>query len=213
MGRHGEASRMPFLYEDAFLEALRQPRPDPGGGSAAAHGALMALCLLEKVAVLEKKRASGASAFDPWWDEKRREISSMAEELLWCRKHDVEVYKNLAGTRKSEHSPSARDSAAEAAAQVPLNIMKAAIAALETARVVGARCARHLTADVAVAAEFLAAAVQGAFWIALANAQLVENAERRENLIETLLKYRDEGEERLRLVREILKDRNETGGR
>ncbi|MEJ5348213.1 MAG: cyclodeaminase/cyclohydrolase family protein [Desulfosoma sp.] len=204
---------MPLLYDDAFLEVLRQPRPDPGGGSAAAHGALMALCLLEKVIALEKKRASGATASDLWWEERRREINSMAHELFWYRKHDVEVYKNLAATRKSQHSLSARDSAAEAASQVPLNVMKAAAAALETSEAVGARCARHLTADVAVAVEFLGSAVQGAFWIGLANAQLVENAKRRETLIQTLLKHREKGEERLRHVREILKDRNETGGR
>ena len=42
--------------DSAFLKALAQGRPDPGGGAAAAHSAALGLALLEKVCQLEHRR-------------------------------------------------------------------------------------------------------------------------------------------------------------
>lgn len=170
--------------EDAFLEALRKPRPDPGGGSAAAHGALLALYLLEKVLVLEKNRAKPTPEEQGWWEKAREELRRLEEDLVRLRAEDVEAYRRLSSALKAENRGAARDDAAEAAFEVPLAIMEAAGKALRKAAVVIRRCAVHLRADVAVAAEFLASAVQAASWIARANALLVENDERRSRLLE-----------------------------
>ena len=42
--------------DSAFLEALAQARPDPGGGAAAAHSGALGLALLAKVVQLEQRR-------------------------------------------------------------------------------------------------------------------------------------------------------------
>lgn len=204
---------MPEPWNDAFLEALQQPRPDPGGGSAAAHGGLMALCLLHKVAALEEKRAAKTSALGRWWNETLQEILSLAEAFRRWRKDDVEAYQKLAQVWKVEASHAVRDAAAMAATQVPLAVMKTAASALKTAGAIGDRCARHLAADVAVAAEFLGSALHGAFWIALANAECLHDAKSHEGLRRILWKLREEGEETLRGLRQSLKDRCEAGRR
>ncbi|ROQ93354.1 cyclodeaminase/cyclohydrolase family protein [Desulfosoma caldarium] len=200
-------------WNDAFLKALQEPRPDPGGGSAAAHGGLMALCLLHKVAALEAKRAARTSTVGRWWNETLQEIRSLAEAFRRWRQDDAVAYQKLAQVHKMEASHAVRDSAATEAAKIPLAIMKTAASALKMAVAIGDRCARHLTADVAVAAEFLGSALHGAFWIALANAECLHDAKSREDLRRMLRKQREEGEETLRVVRHSLKDRCEAGRR
>lgn len=202
-----------MALSDSFLEALKKPRPDPGGGAAAAHGALMALCLLEKVAGLEKNRSQPASDARQRWEETLQEIHRAAQNIERLRSSDVEAYRILARTLKEEVRQSIRDDAAEAASRVPLAVMEAAAKVLETAAGVGRRCAFHLTADVAVAAELLGSAVQSAFWIALWNADLVKNPHQRGRLMGVLSEVRAAGEERLRTVREELEKRRETGSR
>lgn len=198
---------------DAFLESLQEPRPDPGGGSAAAHGALMAVSLLQKVAMLEKKRARPAGDAKEGWDETLEELRRLGDDLLRLRTEDVEAYRVLAEALKAGYGKTRRDEAAEAASQVPLAIMKTAADALQEAAAVGRRCADHLRADVAVAAEFLGAAVQAAFWIGRANALLIQNPERRVHLLEILRNRRDAGVEDFRAVRRELGEHGEARSR
>uniref|UniRef100_A0A831ZJ94 Cyclodeaminase/cyclohydrolase domain-containing protein n=1 Tax=Desulfacinum infernum TaxID=35837 RepID=A0A831ZJ94_9BACT len=193
--------------DDAFLDALRKPRPDPGGGSAAAHGALMALCLLEKVVVLEKNRTHAARDKRGWWDGTLEELRRLEDDLKGLRTEDVAAYRRLASALKAENPDQGRDDAAEAALRVPLAIMETAAEALRTAAAVGRRCAIHLRADVAVAVEFLGSAVQAAYWIARANALLVQNPERQTRLVHIVRQGRDAGARRWRAVRrELEKD-------
>ncbi|WP_448384593.1 cyclodeaminase/cyclohydrolase family protein [Desulfosoma sp.] len=193
--------------DDAFLDALRKPRPDPGGGSAAAHGALMALCLLEKVAVLEKNRTHAARDKRGWWGGTLEELRRLEDDLKGLRTEDVAAYRRLASALKAENPDQGRDDAAEAALRVPLAIMETAAEALRTATAVGRRCAIHLRADVAVAVEFLGSAVQAAYWIARANALLVQNPERQTRLVHIVRQGRDAGARRCRAVRrELEKD-------
>ncbi len=194
---------------DGFLHALQKPRPDPGGGSAAAHGALMAVCLLEKVVLLEKNRAKPAPDGTRWWDEALEGLRRLGHVLTRLRAEDVEAYRTLAGALKAGLKLTSRDDAAEEASRVPSAIMEAAAEALLTATTVGRRCAKHLRADVAVAAEFLGSAVQAAFWIARANALLIENPERRAHLLEILRHRRDEGSGILQAAREEFAEHGE----
>lgn len=162
----------------------------------------MAVCLLEKVVVLEKKRAKPARDGMPWWDEALEGLQRLGDTLTRLRAEDVKAYGILAGALKAEQEQTSRDDAAEAASHVPVAIMEAAADALRTATAVGRRCAKHLRADVAVATEFLGSAVQAAFWISRANALLMENPERRAQLLETLRHRRDEGAAILQAARE-----------
>jgi len=196
--------------EDGFLDALKKPRPDPGGGSAAAHGALMALCLLEKVAVLEKNRTHPAGTERDWWDDALEELRRLEKDLKRLRAEDVEAYRTLASALKAEGRHESRDDAAEAALRVPLAIMEVAAAGLQTVAAVGRRCAIHLKPDVAVAAEFLESAVQAAYWIARANALLVKNPERRACLLDLVRHGRDAGARKGRAIRRELEKPSET---
>ena len=78
---------------DSFLQELAQPRPDPGGGAAAAYGARLGLALLEKVVLLEGRRRrppAGASAFT--WEQalaRLRRLSAVFSEL---QEADVQAY-------------------------------------------------------------------------------------------------------------------------
>ncbi|MEJ5363956.1 MAG: cyclodeaminase/cyclohydrolase family protein [Desulfosoma sp.] len=195
--------------EDDFLDALKRPRPDPGGGSAAAHGALMAACVLEKVVVLEKNRTKPEDAERGWWDKALEEVRRLEDDLVRLRAEDVEAYRALASALKVERRDAGRDDAAEAALRVPLAIMDTATEALRKAEAIGLRCARHLQPDVAVAAEFLGSAVQAAYWIARANALLVENPQRRARLLESVHQRRNTGAFLLRAARRELRKHGE----
>lgn len=196
--------------EDGFLDALKKPRPDPGGGSAAAHEALMALCLLEKVAVLEKNRIHPAGTERGWWDGALEELRRLEKDLKRLRAEDVEAYRTLASALKAEGRHESRDDAAEAALRVPLAIMEVAAAGLQTVAAVCRRCAIHLKPDVAVAAEFLESAVRAAYWIARANALLVKNPERRARLLDIVRHGRDAGARKGRAIRRELEKPSET---
>lgn len=197
--------------DDSFLDALRRPQPDPGGGSAAAHGALTAVCLLQKVAVLEKNRASEGSHHKRWWSAVLDQILALAEDFRRLRGEDAEAYRRLAEAIKTEKASKDQDEAAVDASRVPLTIMETSARALKTAHAVGERCARRLWADVAVAAEFLGSAVQGAFWIGLANAERIKDMHRREDLVQILCAQRAAGEDQLHLLRKALKGHIEAG--
>ena len=60
----------------SFLEQLAQPRPDPGGGAAAAYGGMLALALLAKVVQLEAQRPSNQGNRQDW-EEKLEEIKQL----------------------------------------------------------------------------------------------------------------------------------------
>lgn len=169
----------------------------------------MAVCLLEKVVVLEKNRAKPFRDETQWWDEALEGLRRLADTLTRLRAEDVEAYRTLAGALKAGREQTSRDDAAEAASWVPLAIMEAAADALRAATAVGRRCANHLRADVGVAAEFLGSAVQAAFWIARANALLMENPKRRAHLLETLRHRRDEGAGILQAAREEFAEHGE----
>lgn len=199
--------------DDPFLEALKCPKPNPGGGSAAAHGALTAVCLLQKVAVLEKNRASEGSHQNQWWSAVLNQITALAEDFRRLREEDANVYRRLAQALKAGRASQDQDEAAADASRVPLSIMEMSAQALKTAHAVGERCARHLWADVAVAAEFLGSAVQGAFWIGLVNAERITDRQNREDLVQILCAQRAAGKERLRFLRRTLRGRVEAGHR
>ncbi len=59
-----------------FLTELAQPRPDPGGGAAAAYSARVALGLITKLAKLEHKRARPGG--DEFWRDVQGKVQKLA---------------------------------------------------------------------------------------------------------------------------------------
>ena len=173
----------------SFLQALAQARPDPGGGAAAAHGAALGLALLEKVVRLEQQRhgAEGRANFP--WDDLLGRMRQVADALARLQEEDIQAYFNLVKARGSS-DPSILSAALEEAIGCPLRIMQQTQAAMALISQGGARCQRHLLADLLVACELQGAAFRGAHHIAQANLLRMAKNPRRtvwaEDLIHTL---------------------------
>jgi len=193
-GAHFEHGRR---MDSAFLQALAQARPDPGGGAAAAHSAALGLALLLKVLQLEhRRRPPENNAGDPWPDLLAR-VRAVAASLLRLQAEDVAAYARLARAR-TQGDPDKLAAALEEAVACPLRIMQQAQEGLALMTRGGAACAPHLVADLLVACELLGAAFRGAHHIARANLPLMPQASRRavwdEALTHTLEALEVEGE-------------------
>ena len=162
----------------AFLNALAQARPDPGGGAAAAHGAALALALLEKVVRLERRRQTKDETPGFPWSDLLSRVRLVAAALLRLQTEDVRAYFQLTQAR-TQPDPEELAAALEEAVACPLRIMQQAQEGLALIAQVGARCKPHLLSDLLVACELLGAAFLGAQHIARANLCLMRQGSRR----------------------------------
>ena len=176
----------------SFLEQLSQPRPDPGGGAAAAYGGMLALALLAKVVQLEAQRP-GNQGNRQVWEEKLEQIKHLTAHLDRLREEDVRAYQRLAQTRASGSRGQEWQEAIGYALQVPQEIMAQAREALALVAWAGALCKKHLVSDLQVAREFLGAALQGAYHIARANLLLVADASPRQEFSQQLVEAETRG--------------------
>jgi formiminotetrahydrofolate cyclodeaminase len=163
-----ETDRNPL---DAFLKRLARPVPNPGGGSAAAHGALVGTALLEKVVRIEMARNREDQQSRSLWPHLLEEAQEVTAELLLLREQDEQAYARLAEARKV--TPGDLAQAIDEAVRVPEQIMRSATRGVGATRRAGEGCARHLIADLMVSCELLAAAVEGCYHIAHANIRLM----------------------------------------
>jgi formiminotetrahydrofolate cyclodeaminase len=198
---------------DSFLDELRRPRPDPGGGAAAAHGALLGIALAEKIVQLEWKRAAGTDAELEPREGHLREVSRLTLLFTRLRSEDVEAYRILAEVLRSGDGGIRLHDALVAAVRCPMEIMREARGALDLIEDVGSGCRRFLVADVLVACEFLGLAVRSAYHIAIANLPLMEDLSSRGMWLAELTRERDHGIRRLDAARAALEVRNAAGGR
>lgn len=164
---------------DSFLNQLSQPRPDPGGGAAAAFGGMVALALLAKVVQLEAQRPANQGERQVW-EEKLVRVRQLTADLDRLREEDVRAYAQMVRVRDSGDRGRDWQEAVEYALNVPREIMARAREGLTLLAWAGARCRKHLVSDLQVAREFLGATIQGAYHIARANLPLVADAARRE---------------------------------
>ena len=158
---------------DPFLQELARPRPDPGGGAAAAYGANLGLALLEKVVRLEgRRRPQPQGEAGLGWETALTRLRRLAETLVRLREEDVRAYFELTAARASG-DPARLAAAVAEAVDCPRRIMQQSREALELLAWAGERCQKHLVSDLLVAGEFLGAALRGASHIAGANLALV----------------------------------------
>ena len=154
--------------DSAFLKALAQARPDPGGGAAAAHSAALGLALLEKVCRLEDRRRRPEGDTGLPWGDLLAQVRLVAAAVLRLQAEDVTAYFQLTRAR-STGDPLELAAALEEAVACPLRIMQQAQGGLALLARGGAGCALHLVSDLLVACELLGAAFRGAHHIARAN--------------------------------------------
>jgi formiminotetrahydrofolate cyclodeaminase len=154
---------------DPFLVALAKPQPDPGGGAAAAQGALIGLALLQKIILLEQIRVKQKTVSPQPWESKRADIESLFSLVEKLREQDRKIYPRLVQLRHSKADGQSLLQVIEESITVPHEIMKKVLEGLELISWVGTRCKKSLVADLLVATELLAAALHGAFHIGTSN--------------------------------------------
>ena len=189
--------------ETSFLEQLSQPRPDPGGGAAAAYGGMLALALVAKVVQLEALRPANQGERQVW-AEKFEQVQQLAADLDRLREEDVKAYAQMVEVRATGSRGPEWKEAVEYALKVPREIMDRAREALILLAWAGARCRKHLVSDLQVALEFLQAVLQGAHHIATANLPLVAEEGRRQAFSRQLVEAEESGRQAYREARAIL---------
>jgi formiminotetrahydrofolate cyclodeaminase len=189
---------------DGFISRLEQARPDPGGGAACAHGALVGLALVRKVVLLELSRDSKQDGSKDGRLTSISTVEALQNQCLALREKDTEAYLNMARVRASEDSSEKFSAALAQAIECPCRIIDTSLVALDCVLQTARNCKKHLLPDLMVAAEFLAAAINGAAHIALANVKLVLDPEARQRWSRRLDEGKHKSRERLQAIRGAL---------
>ena len=144
-----------------FLAALAAPTPAPGGGAAAAVSGATAAALVEMVAGLSlKKSPDGADA--ALQQRTAAQMATIRGELLTLADDDARAYDAFIQAMRlpkvEEHEREARgramSAAAEHAAAVPLQTLRAISAVAEAARSLTNRSLVSAASDLDVALRF-----------------------------------------------------------
>ena len=196
--------RRRYSMTSPFLSELAKAQPNPGGGAAAAHGALLALALLEKVIRLELQRPSQKTQPINPWQERLAQTLRLKAELLHLRVADDQAYLTMASRQVTGNTGAALLAAIREAVEVPLSIVRKAEEALALVSIASKKCRIHLLSDLRVAGEFLSAAIRGACHIARANLPLITKTAPREELAAILAQACSQGQATLLRVHQEL---------
>ncbi len=159
---------MPSIYDPAFIDALAQRRPTPGGGAAAAMTAAQG-CALGAMAA---RYTTG-----PRWAACTTEAEALAEHLhsaaqraLALAADDARCYQALRQAHKDPaSSPDTLAAAAAACAAVPATTITLCADAAQALAAFTPRCNPHLLADAHAALALLHGAAEAAWHILLCN--------------------------------------------
>ncbi|MFA6221628.1 MAG: cyclodeaminase/cyclohydrolase family protein [Desulfomonilaceae bacterium] len=176
---------MPF-EESTFLDALRQPRPYPGGGSVSSYTALVGLTLAEKICHIEALRAEKTGCSRKICDELLQKIKGKINSFKKLIERDISAYDSLADSiRNGERWPKISGVVSEAIA-CPYKMVVEVADSFELILEVGRNCRRWLVPDLMVVLEILRGSAKSAFHIAMANVEYVEDHEARRFQIDEL---------------------------
>jgi formiminotetrahydrofolate cyclodeaminase len=157
------------LSLSGLLAAIRDPRPTPGGGSAAAAAGALGASLLAMVASMTKHRAASEEDVERLQAAASRcaDLSARLEALV---DHDSAAYDAVVAAyrlpRGSEAEKAERririQAALAAAVETPVEVMRHSRDAIEAAATVARFGNPNAASDVGVALELLVAAGRGA---------------------------------------------------
>ncbi|UCG19962.1 MAG: cyclodeaminase/cyclohydrolase family protein [Deltaproteobacteria bacterium] len=159
---------------DSFIDALAKPKPVPGGGAAAAHGACVGLALLEKIVLVELQRGRDSSEAE--WRNLLQEVKKSSATILQLRDEDGKAYVSFAQAKTLGKDKREVLEALQQAIECPIRIMEEAHEALSFVARAGKRCKGHLLSDLLVVCELLRATISGTYRIAQANLSLMEKS-------------------------------------
>ena len=172
-----------------YLAALAAPTPAPGGGAAAAVSGATAAALVEMVAGLSlKKSPDGADA--ALQQRTVAQMTTIRNELLALADDDANAYDAFIHAMRlpkgEEHEREARNramsAAAEHAAAVPLQTLRAIGSVAEAARLLTGRSLASAASDLDVALRFARAAGLSAAENVEANLPYINDPETRATL-------------------------------
>ncbi|NBW32241.1 MAG: formiminotransferase-cyclodeaminase [bacterium] len=172
-----------------FLASLAAPTPAPGGGAAAAISGATAAALVEMVAGLSlKKSPDGADA--ALQQSTAEQMATIRRELIALADNDAEAYDAFIHAlrlpkgeeQEREVRGRAMSAAAERAAVVPLQTLRAIAAVAESARLLTNRSLVSAASDLDVALRFARAAGLSAAENVEANLPYIDEPETRATL-------------------------------
>ena len=172
-----------------FLAALAAPTPAPGGGAAAAVSGATAAALVEMVAGLSLKK-SPESADAALQQRTAAQMAVIRGELLALADDDANAYNTfiqamrLPKIDESEREERSRSmsAAAERAAEIPLQTLRAITSVAEAARLLTGRSLASAASDLDVALRFARAAGLSAAENVEANLPYIDDPETRATL-------------------------------
>lgn len=152
-----------------FLADLASSAPTPGGGSVAALSGAMAAGLVSMVCALTIGKKPYAE-FDAELRGVREQSEALRAELQRLADDDIAVFSRLSAAYKLPRTTDADAATRQAAiqhvtrqaAEVPLQVARAAAALLPLCTSVTNRCSRMIVSDIGVAAALAHATVQSA---------------------------------------------------
>ena len=162
------------LDESTFLSELREPKPDPGGGSASAFASIVALALVEKICLVEILRAEKARQGHEDLDERLQKIVELADEFRELVAKDGTVYENLSHEIKAGKRWPENTGAVQGSIDCPRDMLLSAIQALALIGDQSLNCSQSLTPDLLVALEIISGSARAAFHIAISNTTLIK---------------------------------------
>jgi formiminotetrahydrofolate cyclodeaminase len=165
-----------------FRQQLAEPRPFPGGGSAAAYVGDIALALVEKVVRLEMKRCEVDTKKAAIWNGRLSRIANLATQFQFLIREDGRAYDRMSSMRSRVTPVDIVVEVVREAAMVPLQIIRGAIQGLSLISEGARECKKYLVPDLQVSCELLWAVARGAEAIAEANIMLLESEENRTEL-------------------------------
>ncbi|MBA3269481.1 MAG: cyclodeaminase/cyclohydrolase family protein [Acidobacteria bacterium] len=153
----------------AFIDALANSEPTPGGGTAAAVAGAMGTSLLMMVAGLAKTRTN-ADTEKALLGQARAALTSVRGRMLALADSDSDAFDQVMAAfrlpKGSEDEKGRRNQAIQiatrAATDAPLETLRTAAEAMQHARTIATHGNRSAVSDVRVALELLEAAAAGA---------------------------------------------------
>jgi glutamate formiminotransferase/formiminotetrahydrofolate cyclodeaminase len=170
-----------------LLAGFASPNPTPGGGSASALAAALGAALMRMVAGLPRTR-HGSEEDRVALSAAAAALEAIQDQLVESIDSDAAAYDGVIGAYRLPKSNDAERSARTAAVQealgratdVPLQVMRLAIRALQHGEAIAAHGHAAASSDVGVGAELLRAGFQGARLNVQANVIHLSNNEDRD---------------------------------